>query len=65
MGQKGVSLFDLFVDLKKRKTIREIQLLIRQLEDAVKKETHENKQNENQTTDGHIGETRHRATDFA
>jgi len=65
MGQKGVSLFDLLVDLKKRKTIREIQLLIRQLEDAVKKETHENKQNENQTTDGHIGETRHRATDFA
>ena len=60
-----MSFFNLLVQLNKRKTIREIQSLMKQLEDAVKKETHENKSNENKATDGNYDTAVHRATDYA
>ena len=46
-----MSLFDLLVQINKRKAIREIQALVKRLEEATKKEAHEDKQNGNKTTD--------------
>jgi len=64
MGKEDVSFLDLFVELNKRKTIREIRALMRRLEDATK-EDNENKPNEDKATDGNPDTTDHRATDYA
>jgi len=63
--EKAMSFFNLLAQLNQRKTIREIQSLMKQLEDAVNKEKHENKSNENQATDGSYDTAVHRATDYA
>lgn len=62
MEREDVSLFDLVVELNKRKTIREIRALMARLEDAIAKEKSESKSNDNETTDGNPDASRHHTT---
>lgn len=56
-----MSLIDLFVEIRKRRTVRELRRLMAALEQAVK-EDNENQQNENRTTDGNADAARHHTT---
>lgn len=60
-----MSLFDLLVQINKRKTVREIQALVKRLEEATKKEAHEDKQNGDKTTAGDSDTAVNRDSDSA
>jgi Sec-independent protein translocase protein TatA len=56
-----MSLIDLLVEIRKRRTVRELRRLMAALEQAVK-EDNENQQNENRTTDRNPHAARHHTT---
>lgn len=56
-----MSLIDLVVEIRKRRTIRELRRLMAALENAIK-EDNESKPDENRTTDGDADAARHHTT---
>lgn len=60
-----MSLFDLLVQIQKRRSVREIQALMKRLEEATKKEANEDKQNGDKTTAGDSDTAVNRDSDSA